>query len=49
LQDEALKAWRGKDENLKAGQQAFYHRAQCDSAAALGRYAAAMESESARI
>ena len=48
LQDEALKAWRGKDENLKAGQQAFYHRAQCDSAAALGRYAAAMESESAR-
>ena len=49
LQDEALKAWRGKDENLKAGQRAFYHRARCDSAAALGRYAAAMESESARI
>ena len=37
LQDEALKAWRGKDENIKAGQQAFYHRAKCDSAAALGR------------
>ena len=49
LQDEALKAWRGKDANLKAGQQAFYHRAKCDSAAALGRYAAAMERESARI
>ena len=48
LQDEALKAWRGKAENLKAGQQAFYHRAKCDSAAALGRYAPAMESESAR-
>lgn len=47
LQDEALKAWRGKDENLKAGQQAFYHRAKCDSAAALGRYDAAMESKSA--
>jgi len=48
LQDEALKAWRGTDQNLKAGQQAFYHRAKCDSAAALGRYAAAMESASAR-
>ena len=48
LQDEALKAWRGTDQNLKAGQQAFYHRARCDSAAALGRYAAAMESASAR-
>lgn len=49
LQDEALKAWKGKDENLKAGQQAFYHRAKCDSAAALGRYAASMERETARI
>jgi fructose-bisphosphate aldolase class I len=48
LQDEALKAWRGKDENLKAGQQAFYHRAMCDSAAALGRYTPAMEGQSAR-
>jgi len=47
LQDEALKAWRGKNENLKAGQQAFYHRAKCDSAAALGQYTAAMEGRSA--
>ena len=47
LQDEALKAWRGKSENLKAGQQAFYHRAKCDTAAALGRYTAAMERKSA--
>ena len=38
LQDEALKAWHGKNENVKAGQQAFYHRAKCDSAAALGKY-----------
>ena len=45
LQDEALKAWHGKSENLKAGQQAFYHRAKCDSAAALGKYSVAMESE----
>jgi fructose-bisphosphate aldolase class I len=47
LQDEALKAWHGKNENLKAGQQAFYHRAKCDSAAALGKYDAAMETQSA--
>jgi len=43
LQDEALEAWQGKKDNLKAGQQAFYHRARCVSAAALGRYSAAME------
>ena len=47
LQDEALKVWRGKNENLKAGQQAFYHRAKCDSAAALGRYTDVMEGQSA--
>lgn len=46
LQDEALKAWGGKNENIKAGEQAFYHRAQCDSAAALGRYTTAMEGKS---
>ncbi len=47
LQDEALKAWQGKNENLKAGQRAFNHRAKCDSAAALGKYSTAMEGESA--
>ena len=47
LQDEALDAWDGKDENLRAGQRAFYHRAKCDSAAALGRYTTSMERESA--
>jgi fructose-bisphosphate aldolase class I len=47
LQDEALRAWRGKSENLKAGQRAFYHRAKCDSAAALGNYTESMESEPA--
>jgi fructose-bisphosphate aldolase class I len=46
LQDEALKAWGGKRENLKAGQRLFHHRAKCDSAAALGRYTAAMEGQS---
>jgi fructose-bisphosphate aldolase, class I len=47
LQDEALKAWQGKNENLKAGQQAFYHRAKCDSAAVLGKYTEVMEREPA--
>lgn len=46
LQDEALRAWLGRDDHLTAGQQAFYHRAKCDSAAALGRYTASMEQES---
>jgi fructose-bisphosphate aldolase class I len=45
LQDEALEAWQGRSENLPAGQLAFYHRAKCDSAAALGKYRSAMESE----
>jgi fructose-bisphosphate aldolase, class I len=49
LQDEALRAWQGKNENLTAGQRAFYHRARCDSAAALGRYTTSMESESALV
>jgi fructose-bisphosphate aldolase class I len=47
LQDEALKTWGGKNENVKAGQKVFYHRARCESAAALGRYTAAMEIKSA--
>jgi fructose-bisphosphate aldolase class I len=47
LQDEALKAWQGKNENVKAGQQTFYHRAKCDSAAALGKYTGAMENKAA--
>jgi fructose-bisphosphate aldolase class I len=47
LQDEALEAWLGRDTNVVAGQRAFYHRAQCDSAAARGRYDHAMEIEPA--
>ncbi|HXW03854.1 MAG TPA: class I fructose-bisphosphate aldolase [Vicinamibacterales bacterium] len=45
LQDEALRAWQGEDGNLQRGQQAFYHRAKCDSAAALGSYTSEMEPE----
>lgn len=43
LQDPAIEAWRGKLQNLKAGQQAFYFRAKCNSAAALGKYTSAFE------
>jgi fructose-bisphosphate aldolase class I len=38
LQDAALEAWHGWDENLKAGQKALNHRARCDGAATLGEY-----------
>jgi fructose-bisphosphate aldolase, class I len=47
LQDEALLAWKGRSENLGAGQRAFYHRASCESAAARGAYLTSMETESA--
>lgn len=43
LQDEALRDWRGKSENVKAGRQAFAHRAECAAAAALGKYSTDME------
>jgi fructose-bisphosphate aldolase, class I len=47
LQDEALRAWRGRQENVMVAQHAFSHRAKCDTAAVLGRYTASMETESA--
>jgi fructose-bisphosphate aldolase class I len=47
LQDEALKAWLGKNENLPRGQEFFHHRAKCDSAAALGKYTEDMEGQPA--
>lgn len=43
LQDPAMNAWRGRAENVKAGQQALYHRARCNSAASLGRHSEEME------
>jgi fructose-bisphosphate aldolase class I len=45
LQDEALRAWQGKPENVELCRRAFAHRAECASAAALGKYSRAMESE----
>jgi fructose-bisphosphate aldolase class I len=45
LQDEALQAWCGKEENIPAAHHAFSHRAKCVSAAALGKYTQVMERE----
>jgi fructose-bisphosphate aldolase class I len=49
LQDAALHAWHGKAEQLKAGQQAFHHRAKCNGAAALGKYTDALEGKGTMV
>jgi fructose-bisphosphate aldolase class I len=43
LQDPALEAWHGRDENLPAGQQALYRRARSNGAASVGKYTDEME------
>ena len=43
LQDAALETWHGRDENVKAAQEALSHRARCNGAASLGRYTDDME------
>jgi fructose-bisphosphate aldolase, class I len=43
LQDHALEAWHGRDENLAAGRQVLFQRACCNSAASLGKYTDEME------
>ncbi|HSE05832.1 MAG TPA: class I fructose-bisphosphate aldolase, partial [Methylomirabilota bacterium] len=43
LQDPALEAWQGRDENLKAGQRALAQRMRCNGAASLGAYTEDME------
>jgi fructose-bisphosphate aldolase class I len=45
LQDSAMQAWCGRAEQVKAGQQTFYHRAKCNGAAVLGKYTDAMEAQ----
>jgi fructose-bisphosphate aldolase, class I len=46
LQDPALEAWHGQEQNLPAGQRALYRRASCNGAASLGKYADEMEAAS---
>ena len=43
LQAPALKAWGGSDDNLAAGQAAYYKRAKLNGAARFGTYDASME------
>jgi fructose-bisphosphate aldolase class I len=43
LQVAALEAWHGRDDNVKAAQEALAHRARCNGAASLGRYTDEME------
>jgi fructose-bisphosphate aldolase class I len=43
LQAPTLKTWKGKPENVAAGQKAFLHRARCNGAARTGKYTEAME------
>ena len=43
LQDPALEAWNGRDENLVAGQRAFFQRARLNGAASVGKYTDEME------
>lgn len=38
LQNSSIKAWAGKDENIKAGQEALLVRAKANSEAQLGTY-----------
>jgi fructose-bisphosphate aldolase class I len=45
IQQPALEIWLGKDENVKAAQQALLHRARCNLAARRGEYTAAMETD----
>jgi fructose-bisphosphate aldolase class 1 len=45
LQDPALEAWQSRDDNLKAGQQALYHRARRSGAASRGVYSDQMGGE----
>jgi fructose-bisphosphate aldolase class I len=49
LQDEALKAWKGKAESVGAGQKAFGNRARMNGAATLGKYTESMEKELAGV
>lgn len=45
LQAPALKAWKGEQGNVEAGQQALAHRAKCNGAARYGRYSKEMEQQ----
>lgn len=43
LQQAAMQTWMGREENVPEAQKVLYHRAEVNSAAALGRYSPEME------
>ena len=45
LQQPVLHAWKGKSANISDAQKAFYHRANCNSAARYGKYSRDMEAK----
>jgi len=47
LQAPVLKAWKGDAANVSAAQQAFHHRAMCNSKARFGKYTEEMEAAKA--
>ena len=47
LQAPVLKAWKGDAANMAEAQQAFHHRASCNSKARFGKYTAEMETAKA--
>jgi fructose-bisphosphate aldolase class I len=47
LQAPVLKAWKGDPANVAGAQQAFHHRAMCNSQARFGKYTAEMETAKA--
>ena len=47
LQAPVLKAWKGDPANVAKAQQAFHHRASCNSKARFGKYTAEMETAKA--
>jgi fructose-bisphosphate aldolase, class I len=47
LQTPVLKAWKGDPANVAGAQQAFHHRAMCNSQARFGKYTAEMETAKA--
>jgi fructose-bisphosphate aldolase class I len=46
IQQPALEIWQGREANVRAAQQALYHRAMCNRAARGGEYTAALETTS---
>jgi fructose-bisphosphate aldolase class I len=47
LQEDTLKAWGGKADQVGRAQKVFHHRARCNSAARFGKYTEALEAEAA--